>query len=303
MSPVYLYGMISPSTVYVLDNQFGFPQPNGYAEIGSSLPSVGGEAANSAIILSKFGLKCKLDGCWLNTRDARKIFELLKPFDIDTSRLTIKENAGTEEIVIVDKTTRTIFGNYAQFHNGEKQWNSPNEDDIKDAPMIGLDPYFRNDALLAAQLCVKHQKPYVTLDCRYNDFMAQNAASVVISCELRDQAYAGQNMEEVFHQYLKQCKGLVIFTFGSNDIWYARAGQTIRTFKPYKIEPVDTTAAGDSFRGAIIYGLLQNWDDERVVEFASAVAACVCLTVPHTLNAPDLGGVLGFLSKNKACKT
>jgi sugar/nucleoside kinase (ribokinase family) len=298
MNSVYLYGMISASTVYVIDEQFSFPQPNGYAEIDSILPSVGGEAVNSAIILSKFGLTCKIDGCWLSPGNATKIKELLKPFDIDTSRLTIKENSGTEEIVIVDKTTRTIFGNYARFHSSEKQWNSPNEEDIRNASIIGLDPYFRNDALLAAQLCVKHQKPYVTLDSPHDNYIAQNAASVVISHELRDQAYAGQNMEEVFQQYLNQCKGLVIFTFGSDDIWYARAGQSIRNFKPFQIKPVDTTAAGDSFRGAIMYGLLQNWNDERVVEFASAVAACVCLTIPHTLNAPGLDGVLNFIKEN-----
>jgi sugar/nucleoside kinase (ribokinase family) len=299
MRPVYLYGMISASTVYVLDEQFDFPLPNNYAEVKSYLPSVGGEAVNSAIILSKLGIKCKLDGNWLNTKYTGKIMELLQPFDIDTSRLTIKENYGTEEIVIVDKSTRTIFGNYAQFHSGEKQWNSPNEEDVLNASIIGLDPYFRNDALLLAQLCVKHQKPYVTLDSRYNYYIAQNAASVVISHELRDQAYAGQNMEKLFQQYLKNCKGLVIFTFGSDKIWYGRTGQAIHTFNPYKIKPVDTTAAGDSFRGAIIYGLLQLWDDERIVEFASAVAACVCMTIPHTLNAPGLDGVLKFIKNYK----
>jgi sugar/nucleoside kinase (ribokinase family) len=60
---------------------------------------------------------------------------------------------------------------------------------------------------------------------------------------------------------------------------------------------VDTTGAGDSFRSGIIYGLLNGWDDGKTVDFASAVAACVCLTMPHTLNAPGLDGVLKFIDE------
>ncbi len=299
MDKVYLYGMISMSTVYVLDDDFLFPRPNEYAEIAKSVSSIGGEAANSAIMLSKLGIKTKLDGNWLSKKNAEKIRNILKPFHIDIIRLKTKQNYGTEEIVITDKSTRTVFGNYASFHNGEKQWNTPQETDIQNATFVSLDPYFKNESLLAAELCVQNQKPYVTLDCRYDDFIAQNAEAVIISHELRDQAYGGENMVEIFQNYQKYCKGLIIFTFGSDELWYARSGQHINKFKPYVIKPVDTTGAGDSFRSGIIYGLLKSWDDRSIVDFASAVSACVCLTFPHTLNAPGLDGVLKFMEENK----
>jgi sugar/nucleoside kinase (ribokinase family) len=121
----------------------------------------------------------------------------------------------------------------------------------------------------------------------------------IISHELRDQAYPGADMKEVFKTYLDRCSGLTIFTFGSDALWYARPGQPSRAFAPYKIAPLDTTGAGDAFRGAVAFGLLQNWDDEAVIEFASATAACVCLTIPHALNAPDLEGVRRFLKDHK----
>jgi len=71
---IYLYGMITPSTVYILDEGFSFPQPNHYAEIKKCLPSLGGEAVNSAIMLSKLGITAKLDGNWLNQNNADKVF-------------------------------------------------------------------------------------------------------------------------------------------------------------------------------------------------------------------------------------
>jgi sugar/nucleoside kinase (ribokinase family) len=300
MHDVYLYGMISPSTVYVLDDNFMYPQANEYAEIKQAIPSVGGEAVNSAIMLSKLGMKTKLDGIWLNQKFAEKVLNLLKPFDIDVSRLTIKPDCGTEEIVITDKTTRTVFGNYAHFHTGKKQWNVPHEVDIQNASMVILDPYHRDESLNVAQMCVRNNKPFVTLDCKYDEFLAQHAEAVIISHELRDQAYRAKNMKEVFEKYQASCIGLIIFTFGSDELWFGRKGQKIKEFKPYKIIPVDTTGAGDSFRAGIAYGIMNSWDDNYTVDFASALAACVCLTIPHALNAPGLDAILEFMKEHKS---
>jgi sugar/nucleoside kinase (ribokinase family) len=300
MHDVFLYGMISPSTVYVLDDNFIYPQANQYAEIKLAFPSVGGEAVNSAIMLSKLGIKTKLDGIWLNRKFAEKVMNLLKPFDIDVSRLTIKPDCGTEEIVITDKNSRTVFGNYAHFHTGEKQWNVPHEEDIKNASMVVLDPYHRDESLTVAQMCVRNNKPFITLDCKYDEFLAQQAEAVIISHELRDQAYRDEKMKDVFEKYQASCKGLIIFTFGSDSLWYGRKGQKIQEFKPYKIVPVDTTGAGDSFRAGIAYGLMNSWDDDYIVDFASALAACVCLTIPHALNAPGLDAILKFMKEHKS---
>lgn len=68
---VYSYGMISSSTLHVLDGNY--PEPDGYAEVKESFKMIGGEAANSSIVLSKFGLKIKLDGNWIGTNEEGQI--------------------------------------------------------------------------------------------------------------------------------------------------------------------------------------------------------------------------------------
>jgi len=60
---VYSYGMISTSTLYKL--QGTYPERDGYAEFTDTYPMTGGEAANSAIVLGKLGVKVRLDGNWL----------------------------------------------------------------------------------------------------------------------------------------------------------------------------------------------------------------------------------------------
>lgn len=44
----------------------------------------------------------------------------------------------------------------------------------------------------------------------------------------------------------------------------------------YAVNAVDTTGAGDIFHGAFVYGLLQDWPMERVLEFSCAAAALNC---------------------------
>jgi hypothetical protein len=46
-----------------------------------------------------------------------------------------------------------------------------------------------------------------------------------------------------------------------------------------------------------IYGLLNSMGDEATMMFASAVAACVCLSKPHSINAPDMRGVLKLMEE------
>jgi sugar/nucleoside kinase (ribokinase family) len=300
MHDVYVYGMLSPSAVHLLDDRFSFPRPNEYAEIARTYPSIGGEAINSAIVLSRFGVKTKLDGIWINKKAEPGIRQLLAPFDIDLSRLTVKEGEyGTMEVVISDRHSRTVFGNYASFHDGERQWNTPVEEDIRAAALVVLDPYHKQESRMVAEWCVRHGKPFVTHDVRHDDYIAEHAAAAIISHELRDQAYREAELETLFQTYLDRCRGLTVFTFGSDALWYARPNQSKRAFHPYKITPLDTAGAGDAFRGAVAYGLLKHWNDEAVIDFASATAACVCLTIPHALNAPDLEGVRRFMDDHK----
>jgi len=297
MHIVYLYGRISFSTVYILDEKCRYPERNQYAEIKQCLLSVGGDAANSAIMLSKLDIKTKLDGSWISKRTSNSILNILNSFNIDISSLKIDRNYGSEEIIIIDNTSRTIFGNYYSIHSGVNKWNTPNKMDIRNASLISLDPYFGEESIKVAELCKLYKKAYVTIDCRYNEYIAQNAEVIIISQQFLQIEYQNYTMLQIFKKYQKSCQGLVIFTCGSSELWYSRLGKMIKKCLPYKIKPIDTTSAGDSFRAGIIYGILNSWNDESTVQFASAVAACVCLTTPHTLNAPCLGGILRFMEE------
>lgn len=66
----------------------------------------------------------------------------------------------------------------------------------------------------------------------------------------------------------------------------------------FRVNVIDTTGAGDAFMGGLSYGLLQEWDLERVGLFANACAALCCTHVGARAMS-RLDEVLAFM-KGKA---
>ena len=294
---VYAYGMVATSTLYKLQGKF--PERDEYAEFTDTYPMVGGEAANSAIVLGKLGVKVRLDGNWLGEmNNGARTLNLLKQFKIDTGRLLLQPGyRGVEEVVIADAQTRTVLGTYLKLFSGSRQWNEPRPEDIRAAQVVNLDPFFKEESLAVSKICHDLNKPYITVDCKYTDEIAVNAAVVVIAGEFRNNCYPGIAPETLFAQYLEAVTGWVVFTSGSSEILYGRKGQTVRRFQPYAIQPADTTGAGDSFRAGIVYGVLKNWPIEITIHFASAVAAYICETFPGVLNCPDYEELMNYIQK------
>lgn len=291
---VYSFGVVSSSTLYRIKGEF--PGPDGYAEIVDVLHMTGGEAANSSIVLARLGSRVKLDGNWIGADDGgRRTKVMLDDFQIDTSRLPLKENyKGVEEVVFAATGTRAIFGTYIKLQE-DSAWSQPREEDIGSATVVNVDPFFGEASLSAAEMGFRAGKPVVTVDCRYDDPLLEYTTAVVVAESFLSENYAEEELEDIFRRYQQSGASLVIFTFGGKGSWYARGAGPAKTAQAYSIEPIDTAGAGDSFRAGIVYGLLQGWDDERMIDFASALAAIVCTRFPGVLDAPTYDEVLSFM--------
>ncbi len=291
---VFSFGMVSSSTLYRISG--AFPSPEGYAEIGDVRHMTGGEAANSSIVLSRLGARVKLDGNWIgDDAGGKRTKALLDSYEIDSSRLPMREGyEGAAEVVFAADGTRTIFGTYGRLLD-EAHWNIPDESDINSAGVVCLDPFFGEASARAAAIAKAAGIPVVTVDCRYDDPLVRDVSAVVIAESFIRENYPGRPVEDLFRDYQRHSEGLVVFTFGGDATWYGAPGDAIKRFEPYQIEAVDTTGGGDSFRAGIVYGFLQGWDDDRMIEFATAVAALVCARFPGVLEAPTLAEVMDFI--------
>lgn len=81
-----------------------------------------------------------------------------------------------------------------------------------------------------------------------------------------------QSLREVQKQY--GCR-LAAATLGHEGV-LAWDGSQFHYAPAFRVEPVDTTGAGDIFHAGFIYGLVQGWALPRQLEFACAAAALNC---------------------------
>jgi sugar/nucleoside kinase (ribokinase family) len=288
-SDVYVYGMTVLSTIHQLKDKY--PPADGYQEIQQTFVMPGGEAANCAIVLRNLGISVELDACYLGDATAAPLKLYLSERGIDCSKMKREPNfEGWRDIVLCDGHSRTVFGWFVEnLFGSRKLWTTPSQASIKAANCVALDPFFGKESRQAAELCVQHGADYVTIDCHWDDFIAQQARAIVCSREFLDREYPGADRFELLQQYRAACRGLIIFTFGAEEIVYQSAGASKpATFKPYTVEVVDTLAAGDTFRAGVVYGVLKQLSDLETVKFASACAAVSCTRFPSVYEPPTL---------------
>ena len=295
---VYAYGVVSSSMLYSIRGTF--PSPEGYAEIDDFRHMIGGEAANSSIVLSRLGVRVKLDGNWLgDDENGKRTKAMLSDYQIDTSRLPLRKGyKGVQEVVFAAAGTRTIFGTYGRLLEAA-DWNMPQETDVTHAKVVCLDPFFALPASRVAETAFNSDIPVVTVDCKYDDPLLRHSSAVVVAESYIRENYPDHDRRNLFRNYQAATSGLTVFTFGDAPVWYARPDEIVRYSQPYSIDPVDTTGGGDSFRAGIVYGFLKGWDDDKMIDFAAAVAAITCSRFPGVLNAPTYDEVSDFVSVAK----
>jgi len=110
---------------------------------------------------------------------------------------------------------------------------------------------------------------------------------------------SGEAVAPILERMHKYGPSVVGVTFGAEGCWYS-AGEGPVHQPAFSVEVVDTTGAGDTFHGAIAYGLARGWEVPRTVEFASAVAALKCRALGGRSGIPGLEEALAFLRSQES---
>ena len=300
---VYCYGMIAGSHSFMLEG--GFPTPDEYSELSASYSFPGGETGTCATVLAALGAAVKIDGTHIGSKVAPLLREFYSGKTVDISSLTFDSDFdGLEDYVIISGDTRTPMGTFGKFFSeaygsGIRHWNKPKEEDIANCKAAAVDAFFWDDSDLAAEYCVKHGKPYVTIDCKYDSYIHRNSAVSVISGEGIQNNYPGMTREELFPLFQENGGGLTVITNGGKDFFYGRRGGEMKRFSPFKVKAASTLGAGDSFKAGCAYALLKGMSDEELVTFASACSAAAISRYPLQLYPPTLDEIGGIISSRR----
>ncbi len=283
MSYIYLYGMIMTTESYLLYNEY--PQPDGYGEIKDRYYLLGGETGIAAAILTSLGCNVRLGGSHLGDENADIILNYFKDKTADTSKLVHEKGfRGVVDFVIIDKNSRTCFGQWGKYYSRKIPWyEQPDEESVKNCSVVGTDPFFGDKIV---ELCRKYNKKYAVIDCPFDSDTNKYCSVNAISHQYLKSTYPGKDFKELYQLYTINSDGLIIFTCGENEIMYGRKGQAPKYFKPYDIDVVSTLGAGDSFKAGTIYALEQGMNDDEIVRYACATAGVACENFPIPLNPP-----------------
>ncbi len=288
---IYLYGMICCSNSFKLND---FPTPDEYSEIQQMYSFPGGETGTCATVLSSLGADVRIDGTHIGKKTAQLVRNFYKGKSVDLSLLTFDDSfEGLEDYVLISGSERTPLGTFGHFFadawsSNIRHWNKPNEHIIAECDAAAIDDCFWDDSELAAKMCVKQNKPYVTIDCKYDSYIHKHSDVSVISGEGIGNIYKGSSRDELFPLYSENGEGLTIITNGADKFYYGRKGQPIKSFTPFKVKAESTLGAGDSFKAGCTYALAMGMNDDELVRFASACAATAISRYPLQLDPPTL---------------
>lgn len=119
----------------------------------------------------------------------------------------------------------------------------------------------------------------------------------IVSKEFASEWMPHSAFDHVIAKLFEFQEELVVLTLGEKGC-IVQTKQDKKKFPAFHINALDTTGAGDAFRAGFIYGLLQEWQTNEIVSFASAAAAINCLAFGGQGGLPTLDLVEEFLTQS-----
>lgn len=103
---------------------------------------------------------------------------------------------------------------------------------------------------------------------------------------------------EIVESYLALGPKVVVLKMGPNGAMLATPGEGIQTFPPYRVVPIDTAGAGDTFAGAFVAAYLAGRSLDECVRFANAAAALTTTGLGCVRPVPRLEQIEALVSQD-----
>ena len=300
MKNICVIGSLNMDLVVNVDTM---PKP-GQTIIGSNFKEVpGGKGANQAVAMARLNGNVSMIGKVGEDGFGQTLINSLKNDKVDTTYIQTSKGATGVALITVDKNAQNsiVVSPGANFEVKEDDIDN-NIEAIKNSDIVVLQletplntiKYALNKAKELNKYTILNPAPAVKLDdeiIKNVDLLTPNETELEIisgvSIETEEDIQkAAQIMIE------KGVKELIV-TLGSKGSLYINKEKSMFK-KAYKVEAVDTTAAGDSYTGALAVVLSQDKNIEDAMDFASKVGALSVLKEGAQSSLPTLEDVKNF---------
>ncbi|MDY3873673.1 MAG: ribokinase [Megamonas funiformis] len=255
--------------------------------------SVGGKGLNQSIAVAKAGGNIMHAGCV--GKDGEILLQALKDNNVDTSLIKTVETASGQAIIQVDKHGQNCI---ILFHGAnyevDKAYIDEAMQDFAQGDILILQNEISNIDYIIEVAKTKQMKIYLNpspINENLNKYNMQAIDGIFVN-EHEGAYLAGkEKVEDILDSLASKYPELeIILTFGDKGAYYRH--KDINIFQPaYKVDAVDTTAAGDTFTGYFIALRQQGKSIEESLQKASKASSITVSRKGASISIPKIAEV------------
>ncbi|WP_434797098.1 ribokinase [Terrisporobacter vanillatitrophus] len=300
MKNICVIGSLNMDLVVNVDTM---PKP-GQTLLGGNFKEVpGGKGANQAVAMARLEGNVSMIGKIGNDGFGKTLREALNNDNVNTNHVHIANCYTGVAFITVDKNAQNaiVVAPGANFQLTKDDIDK-SIDCIKSSDIVVIQletpletvKYVLQIAKDLNKYTILNPAPAVKLDdeiIKNVDLLTPNETELEIISEtkIENEDDINKAASKVIEKGVKE----LIITLGSKGSLYINEERSF--FKPaYKVEAVDTTAAGDSFTGALAVALSNNKTMEEAMDFASKVGALSVMKEGAQSSLPTLKDVENF---------
>lgn len=270
---------------------------------GEKIENGGGEVANAAYLLGKWGVKPVVAGVVGSDDFATKIKKELEGFQIDTSLIeTSYEKPTILSFIIINRQdgTNAIIRNY------KKDFAALRKQDLGMTPDIILadgHEYGATHLMLERNpkaisvLIAEENKPEILELCKFSKYVLcskEFAESITnMKCDF-EKPVTLVNLYQTLKNRFPNNE--IVVTLKNKGALYSVGGE-IKIMPGINAKVADLTGAGDAFRGAFVYGLSNNFPIDKIITYANIAAGLTIENIGTRTAFPSLNDVINYYNQ------
>jgi sugar/nucleoside kinase (ribokinase family) len=289
-------GANSVDYVYRLPQYPRPDSPTAKIRISSHFISCGGQVTTALCTCAAMGLRTKYIGALGNDDNGRLIRDELARRGVDIAHTAVRDARNAFAVILLDD----VQGERVVLWDRSSQLElTPAEIDpaaIRDARLLHVDDVDAEASIRAASMARAVGIPVTSDFERVGDRTEALIAAVTIPIfaeHVLEPLTGERDFERALRALRRRHAGMLCVTLGARGAMLLD-GDRLHQETAFHVTVVDTTGAGDVFRGAFIAALLRGDAPGDILRFANAAAAISCTRLGAMNGVPTLAEVETF---------